>query len=47
MAIFLPPITVLAHGRPIDFVINIIACLFFWVPGIFHAFWIMDENNVW
>lgn len=47
MAIFLPPITVLAHGRPMDFVINVVACCLLWVPGIIHAFYIMDKNRVW
>lgn len=47
LAVLFPPIVVLAHGRPMDFVWNIFATACFWVPGIVHAFWIMNENSVW
>lgn len=47
LAIALPPAVVLVHGRPMDFVWSVVATAFFWIPGILHAFWIMDERHVW
>ena len=42
LAIILPPLAVfLEKGAGKDFVINIILCLFFYVPGILHALWLL------
>ena len=42
LAIILPPLAVfLQKGAGKDFVINIILCLFFYVPGILHALWVV------
>ncbi len=32
-----PPMAVLMHGKPISAVFNMLLCMFFWVPGVFHA----------
>ena len=41
LAILLPPVAVfLKKGVGKDLVINIILCLFFWLPGIIHALWL-------
>ena len=42
LAIILPPLGVfLKNGAGKDLIINIILCLFFYVPGIIHALWII------
>ena len=42
LSIILPPLAVfLEKGAGKDFVINIILCLFFYVPGILHALWVV------
>jgi len=42
IAILLPPLAVfLNNGAGKDLVINIILCLFFYVPGILHALWLI------
>lgn len=39
-AILLPPLGVfLKEGASNHFIINIVLCLLFWVPGIIHALW--------
>ena len=44
LAIILPPLAVyLVKGAKRDFVINIVLCLFFWIPGIVHAFWVVTK----
>lgn len=42
IAILLPPLAVfLKNGAGKDLVINVILCLFFYVPGILHALWLI------
>ena len=42
LAIILPPLAVfLQKGAGKDFLINIVLCLFFYVPGILHALWVV------
>ncbi|MDB9970439.1 YqaE/Pmp3 family membrane protein [Porticoccaceae bacterium] len=42
LAILLPPLAVfLKNGAGKDLLINIILCLFFYVPGILHALWLV------
>ncbi|MEH6634164.1 MAG: YqaE/Pmp3 family membrane protein [Halioglobus sp.] len=42
IAILLPPLAVFLHkGAGKDFVINILLCLLFYVPGILHALWLI------
>jgi len=37
IAILLPPLAVLLCGKPVQFVLNLILTLCFWVPGMIHA----------
>lgn len=41
LAIFLPPLAVCLDGDGINghFWLNILLCIFFWVPGVLHALW--------
>jgi len=44
LAILLPPVAVfLKSGLGIDFVINIILCLLFFIPAVVHAVWIVTK----
>ncbi|QFU76452.1 YqaE/Pmp3 family membrane protein [Halioglobus maricola] len=41
VSILLPPLAVfLKKGAGSDLVINIVLCIFFYVPGIIHAIWL-------
>lgn len=41
-ALLLPPLAVfMKTGAGKDLVINIVLCIFFWVPGIIHALWVV------
>jgi len=41
LSLFLPPVAVfLKSGAGKDLIINIILCLFVFVPGVIHALWI-------
>lgn len=45
LAILLPPIAVfLNNGAGKHLVINIILCLFFFVPGVLHALWLITQK---
>ena len=42
IALLLPPLAVFLHnGVGKDLLINIILSIFFWVPGIIHALWLI------
>ncbi|MEH6519122.1 MAG: YqaE/Pmp3 family membrane protein [Halioglobus sp.] len=44
LAILLPPLAVfLKNGAGKDLLINIVLCLFFYVPGILHALWLVTK----
>lgn len=44
LALFLPPIAVfIKKGLGKDLFINIVLCLFFFVPGIIHALWVTTK----
>lgn len=41
ISFLLPPLAVfLQKGVGKDLIINIVLCLFFWLPGIVHALWL-------
>lgn len=44
-AILLPPVAVLLTGRPIQAVLNAGLCLLLWVPGVIHAFVVVNEHK--
>jgi uncharacterized membrane protein YqaE (UPF0057 family) len=44
LAIFLPFVAVfLKKGVGSDLFINIILCIFFWLPGVIHALWVVTK----
>lgn len=45
IALLLPPVAVfLKSGVGKDLLINIILCIFFYVPGILHALWLITKD---
>jgi len=44
LAILLPPLGVfLKSGAGKDLLINIILCIFFYIPGVIHAVWVVTK----
>lgn len=44
LAVLLPPLAVfLKLGAGKDLVINVVLCIFFWVPGVIHALWLVNQ----
>lgn len=42
IAILLPPVAVgIKEGIGLHLLINIVLCIFFWLPGILHAIWVV------
>ncbi|MGX9461386.1 YqaE/Pmp3 family membrane protein [Shewanella sp. A14] len=45
IAILLPPVAVLLKkGMGKDLLINILLCIFFFVPGLIHALWVVLQE---
>jgi len=43
LCILFPPAAVLTTGRIGALILNIILCLFFWIPGIIHAILVTND----
>lgn len=44
LAIILPPLAVLLCGKPIQFLLNLLLTLLFWVPGVVHALLVVNSH---
>ena len=44
LAIVLPPLAVLLCGKPVQFLLNIILTLLFWIPGAIHAILVVHNH---
>ena len=44
LALLLPPVAVFICGKPVQGLINIVLCLFLWVPGIIHALFVVHNR---
>jgi len=44
LALLLPPVAVFISGKPIQGIINIVLCLFLWIPGIIHALFVVHNR---
>jgi uncharacterized membrane protein YqaE (UPF0057 family) len=44
LAILLPPVAVLLCGKPIQFLLNIVLTLLFYVPGAVHAVLVVHSH---
>ncbi|MGE6377031.1 YqaE/Pmp3 family membrane protein [Peribacillus muralis] len=45
IAILFPPLAVLLAGKPISAVINLILTLFFYIPGLIHALFVVHDKK--
>lgn len=45
IAIILPPLAVLLCGKPVQFILNLILCLFGWLPGLIHAILVVADEK--
>lgn len=46
IALFLPPLAVLLRkGFGLELLINVVLCLFLWVPGIIHAVYVVCSDE--
>ena len=43
--IICPPFAILLCGKPFSAFFNMFLCLFFWVPGVVHAFAVVDQSH--
>lgn len=43
LAILLPPLAVLLCGKPVQAVINFFLTLLFWIPGVIHALYVVQN----
>lgn len=46
LAFLFPPVAVLMCGKPFQFILNIILCCIFWIPGIIHAFYVVNNHLI-
>lgn len=44
LAFFLPPLAVLLCGKPFQAILNIVLCIFLWIPGVIHAVLTVHEH---
>ncbi len=44
LAIVLPPVAVLLCGKPVQFILNILLTLLFWIPGVVHAILVVNSH---
>jgi uncharacterized membrane protein YqaE (UPF0057 family) len=44
LAIVIPPLAVLSCGKPVQFVLNILLTLVFWIPGAIHAILVVNSH---
>ncbi|KWW20539.1 MULTISPECIES: YqaE/Pmp3 family membrane protein [Peribacillus] len=45
IAILFPPLAVLLAGKPISALINLILTLFFYIPGLIHALFVVHDKK--
>lgn len=45
LCIFLPPVAVLLKGKPITALLNLLLTLLLWIPGVIHAFMVVNAAN--
>ena len=44
LAIILPPLAVLFCGKPVQFLLNLLLTLLFWLPGVVHAILVVNNH---
>jgi uncharacterized membrane protein YqaE (UPF0057 family) len=43
--IICPPFAILLCGKPFSAMFNMFLCMFFWIPGVVHAFAVVDQSH--
>ena len=43
LCLLLPPVAVLLTGRPGAFLVSLLLTLFGWLPGVIHAFFVVND----
>ncbi|MBU8908519.1 YqaE/Pmp3 family membrane protein [Desertibacillus haloalkaliphilus] len=44
LCILFPPLALLLIGRPVKALLNLVLCLFIWIPGIIHAWFNVNDH---
>ena len=44
LAILLPPLAVLFCGKPVQFLLNLVLTLLFWLPGVVYAILVVNNH---
>lgn len=45
LCLLLPPVAVLLTGRPLQALLNLGLTLLLWIPGVIHAFMVVNEHK--
>ena len=45
LAIVFPPLAVFLAGRPVQAMLNVLLCVFLWIPGVIHALMVVSESK--
>ncbi|WP_226085632.1 YqaE/Pmp3 family membrane protein [Mesobacillus sp. S13] len=45
LAVILPPVAVLLKGKPFQALLNLVLTIFFWLPGVIHAWIVINGAN--
>lgn len=45
LAIILPPLAILLKGKPFQALFNILLTICFWIPGVIHAWIVINGAN--
>ncbi len=46
LCFFIPPLAVLLTGRGIGLaLLNLLLCVFFWIPGVIHALYVVRQHQ--
>lgn len=44
LCLFCPPLVILFCGKPVQAILNVPLCLFFWVPAVIHAIIVVADE---
>lgn len=44
LCLFLPPLALISIGKFGQALLNVILCLFFWIPGVIHAVLMVNKH---
>lgn len=44
IAILIPSVAVLMCGKPVQFLLNLLLCMLFWISGMIHAILVVNAH---